>query len=221
MKKIILFDLDGTLTDPVEGITNSVRFALGHFGIEENDREKLKKFIGPPLVGAFEEYCGLTNAQAKTALQKFRVYFEKKGIFENRLYPGTKETLAALKKRGFTLAVASSKPELYVKRILAHFGIDVYFDFVGGSDMEETRAEKSAVIAYVLEKLGSSDAKNCVMVGDRSHDVVGARENKINCVGVLFGCGSREELEGAGALALARDMRELEEILAAYFTEKR
>ena len=217
MKKYVLFDLDGTLTDPVEGITNSVRYALEHFGIAENDLSKLKRFIGPPLIGAFTEYYGLSEEQAKTALKEFRVYFEKKGINENRLFPGTREMLSALKDKGFYLVIASSKPEIYVKRILNNFEIYSFFDFIGGSDMEETRADKPSVIKYCLENLSSPSPLDCVMVGDRSHDVLGARLNSLDCIGVLFGCGSRKELEDAGAVLLAADMPDLKEKIESYF----
>lgn len=217
MQKYVLFDLDGTLTDPVEGITNSVKYALKHFGIIENDMGKLKMFIGPPLIRAFTEYCGLSETDAKRALGEFRVYFENKGINENRLFDGTKDMLCELKKNGYFLAVASSKPEIYVKKILANFEIDRFFDFVGGSDMAETRADKCSVIEYCLKSIGSPDPSDCLMIGDRSHDVDGARQNGLCCIGVLFGCGTREELEHSGAAALARDMNELKDLVFRFF----
>ena len=217
MKKVILFDLDGTLTDPKVGITRSVQHALRYYGIEEPDLDKLCPFIGPPLTDSFQELYGFSLPQAKEAIEKYREYFSVTGIFENEVYPGIPEMLGMLKEKGFTLAVATSKPEEYSIRILEHFGLDPYFALVGGADMTETRVKKGEIIGYTLERLGVNSKETPVMmVGDRKHDVIGAKENGIPCVGVLFGYGSREELLEAGADALVESVKELGEVLSEF-----
>ncbi len=226
-KEIILFDLDGTLTDPMEGITKSVQYALRHYGIEEPDLEKLTPFIGPPLRDSFMKYYGFSKEQADEAVWVYREYFADKGIFENQELPGIRAMLEELKAAGKQLYVATSKPEVYARQILEHFHLDEYFAFVGGADMGETRVKKGDVIRYVLDEAGISGRKTAgveaagtevslesiVMVGDREHDILGAKENGISSVGLLLGYGSREELLEAGADQIAEDTKELEEIL--------
>ena len=226
-KEIILFDLDGTLTDPMEGITKSVQYALRHYGIEEPDLEKLTPFIGPPLRDSFMKYYGFSKEQADEAVWVYREYFADKGIFENQELPGIRAMLEELKAAGKQLYVATSKPEVYARQILEHFHLDEYFAFVGGADMGETRVKKGDVIRYVLDEAGISGRKTAgveaagtevslesiVMVGDREHDILGAKENGISSVGLLLGYGSREELLEAGAAQIAEDTKELEEIL--------
>ena len=214
MYKYVLFDLDGTLTDPGEGITNSVMYALRHFGIEETDREKLFSFIGPPLVDSFMEKYGFSEEDAREATREFRVYFRERGIFENVPYEGMKECLDELKERGHILAVATSNPEVFARRILERFGFLPCFDYVFGASMDETRTRKDEVIAYALEEMGVTDRSACVMVGDRSHDILGARKNGLDAIGVLFGYGSREELEEAGARYIAETVEDIPRILA-------
>ena len=209
----ILFDLDGTLTDPGLGITNSVMHALRKFGIHESNREKLYPFIGPPLLDSFMTFYGMTREQAEEAIAGFREYFSVQGILENEPYPGIHETLARLKERGRRLVVATSKPEPFALRILDHFGLRQYFTLVAGSTMDESRVRKGDVIHYALSRLPGAVPENTVMVGDRKHDVLGAKENGLACVGVLFGYGGRQELEEAGAAAIAGTMAELEAIL--------
>ena len=205
----ILFDLDGTLTDPAEGITNSVMYALKQYGIEENDRTKLYSFIGPPLVDSFMEKYGFSEEKAREATAYFREYFREKGIFENVPYEGMTECLAALKQRGRTLILATSKPEVFAKMILERFGFAPYFDYVFGASMDETRTRKDEVIAYALSGAGIEDPSDCVMVGDRKHDVLGAKANGMDAVGVLFGYGSREELTEAGARYIAETVEDI------------
>lgn len=229
MKGIILFDLDGTLTDPKAGITRSVQYALKAYGIDEPDLDKLCPFIGPPLTDSFREFYGFTPEAAAGALRKYREYFSVTGIFENEVYDGIPQMLERLKEEGFTLAVATSKPEQYAEQILEHFDLKKYFKVVGGADMSETRVKKGDVIAYTLKRL-SMDTKKAagaenilnanevpvLMVGDRMHDVQGAKENGLPCVGVLFGYGSREELLEAGAEYLAETVENLSDVLAAW-----
>lgn len=209
----ILFDLDGTLTDPMVGITKSVRHALRAYGIDPPGLEALCPFIGPPLKDSFMKYCGFPEARAEEAIGKYREYFAETGIFENQVYDGVEDMLRRLKAKGKTLLVATSKPEEFARRILEHFHLDRYFDYVCGASMDEKRVKKGDVIAYALETAGVRDVTEAVMVGDREHDVIGARENHMDCIGVLFGYGSREELEDAGAAVTAASVEELAELL--------
>lgn len=209
MYKYILFDLDGTLTDPGLGITNAVMYALKKFNIEVPDRSELYKFIGPPLLESFEKYYGMTPEQRQMALQYYREYFKPYGLYENTVYDGVGEVLAALKVQGKKLILATSKPEPFAVEILRHFGLDKYFDFVAGATMDETRNKKADVIAYALENCGITDLSAAVMVGDREHDVLGAKQNGLDCVGVLFGYGDREELSAAGAAYIAEKVEDI------------
>lgn len=212
-KQYILFDLDGTLTDPMLGITKSVQYALKHFGIEVNDLKKLTSFIGPPLKDSFMYEYGLSQTEAEEAIQIFREYFVPKGIFENEPYEGIKEFLEHLVDAGKVLFVATSKPVDFAERILECFELDQYFDFVGGATMDEGRSSKEDVIAYLLEECQLIDLDELIMVGDTKYDILGAKEFGIRSVGVLYGYGTKEELEEAGADYIAKDLEELEEIL--------
>lgn len=194
--KHFLFDLDGTLTDPALGITNSILYAMEKFGLEKVAREQLYCFIGPPLLDMFCSQFGVSREDSQTMLTLYREYFSTKGLFENKVYDGVAETLAALKKRGAMLYLASSKPEVFVKQILAHFDLARYFAFIGGSTMEETRTKKEDVIAYVMEEAGIPK-EGTLMVGDRVYDIEGAHANGLAAAGVLFGYGNREELKDA------------------------
>ena len=211
-KTDILFDLDGTLTDPMVGITKSVQYALRFFGIQENSLEKLTPFIGPPLKGSFQRFYGFSEEQAEEALKKYREYFSEMGILENKVYEGIPALLENLKLAGKRVHLATSKPEIYATRILKHFDLMSYFDFVGGSLLDGGRVEKPEVIRYVLEEQGIEKEK-AVMIGDRRFDIEGGRANGIFTVGVLYGYGSREELTEAGADVLAMTVSELQEIL--------
>lgn len=212
-KSYILFDLDGTLTDPMVGITKSVQYALKTYGIEEPDLEKLIPFIGPPLKDSFMKYYNFPEEQAREGIARYREYFTVKGIFENQVYDGIPQMLQKLKAAGKSLLVATSKPEQFAKQILEHFDLDGYFDFIGGASMDEVRVKKGDVIAYVIDSMGIGDVSQAVMVGDREHDVLGARENGMDCVGVLFGYGGRQELEHAGAGRIVETVEELTEVL--------
>ncbi len=207
--KYVLFDLDGTLTDPQQGITNAVAYALRHFGIATEDNSSLNKFIGPPLIYSFVEYSGLTEEQAREAVKKYREYFGPKGIFENKVYKGIPEMLQKLRDRGDSIILATSKPWIYAEQILEHFDLKKYFDFVSGSEMNGDRCSKTEVIAYAIERYGI-DKDNAVMVGDRKHDIIGANENNISSVGVLYGYGNMEEFKTASAIA-----ESVEEIISA------
>jgi len=212
-KKYILFDLDGTLTDPKEGITRSVQYSLRHFGIEENDLDGLTRFIGPPLRESFGR-LGLSSGDFETAVAKYREYYSERGIYENALYDRIDELLHGLRDRGRTLAVATSKATVYAVRVLEHFDILKYFSFVAGSELDGRRSDKGEVIHYALEELKVTGFENAVMVGDREHDIIGAKNAGIMSVGVLYGYGGRAELEEAGADYIVRDIGELAGLLA-------
>lgn len=209
MYQTILFDLDGTLTDPGVGITNSVAYALQKWGIEVPDRKSLYRFIGPPLKDSFMKFYGFSREDALKSIEYYREYYRKKGIFENELIPNTEWILEELKARGKRIILATSKPEEFAVSILKYFHIDRYFEVIAGATMDEQRNQKAEVIAYALERAGVTDISGAVMVGDREHDVLGAKENGINCIGVLFGFGSREELEESGAVRIAENMQEV------------
>lgn len=199
----ILFDLDGTLTDPGLGITNSVMYALERFGITVDDRKSLYKFIGPPLMDSFRDFYGFSDEEAQRGLVLYREYFSEKGLFENQVYPGIPALLQRLRDAGKTLLVATSKPEEFSLRILEHFDLLQYFDFVSGASMDETRNQKWQVIDQALAHCGNVPREQILMVGDRKHDVQGAKRCGLACLGVLYGYGSAEELVTAGADALA------------------
>ena len=209
MYDYFLFDLDGTLTDPGLGITNSVAYALGKYGITVEDRRELYPFIGPPLRQSFSEFYGFDEEKTKEAVAFYREYFSEKGLFENEVYEGIPEVLSQLKQAGKKLLVATSKPEEFTNRILEHFGLAEYFDFVAGATMDETRNEKADIIAYALEQIADADKSKIVMVGDRKFDILGARENGIDSIGVLYGYGSRTELEEAQATHIVEKPEDL------------
>ena len=209
--KFALFDLDGTLTDPKEGITRSAAHALRHFGIQA-DPNNLTFFIGPPLYESFERF-GIPEDRMEEAIAAFREYFEPRGWMENVPYPGIEGTLERLQGAGISLILATSKPEKFAKRIMERFDLAKYFTLLCGAPMDERRAAKSAVVARALREAGVADPSQALMVGDRRHDVEGARANGLATVGVLWGYGTREELEAAGAKYLAEDLAQMEEIL--------
>ena len=196
---IFLFDLDGTLTDSSVGITKSVMYALKKYGIKEEDPKKLYAFIGPPLTESFQKFYGFSKEQSIEAVEFYREYYRETGIFENKVYEGIEETLRQLKEKGKRLMVATSKPEPFARQIIQHFGLASYFEYVAGMELDGGRGTKAEVIAYALQSCGIDDRGKTVMVGDREHDVIGARKEGLDCIGVLYGFGSREELEKAGA----------------------
>lgn len=213
MYNTILFDLDGTLTDPGLGITNAVAHSLRRLGRPMLPRAELDKFIGPPLLHSYQVYCGLSEAEARAAVPLYREYFVPTGMFENEVYPGIPALLAALRAAGKQVALATSKPEPFSVRILEHFDLARYFDLVAGATLDETRTEKAEVIAWALEQLHICDKTGVVMVGDRDYDVRGAEQNGLPCIGVTFGYGTRQELEAAGAAAVADTVEELQVLL--------
>lgn len=210
MKKTILFDLDGTLTDSGEGIINCALLALNHYGIEIENRETLRVFVGPPLVDSFIKF-GVPAEEAENAVEIYRSRYIPIGKFENSPYPGIEHLLARLKADGHKLCVATSKPEGMSKDILAHFGLDKYFDIICGASMDTSRSSKDAVIAYLLEQTGRDP--HTVMVGDTKFDVLGAKAHGIPTVGVSWGYGEVADMVDAGAIAVVDTMEELYEAL--------
>lgn len=194
-----LFDLDGTLTDPGIGITDSVMYALKKFDIDVKDRSELYPFIGPPLDYSFKTYFGFTEEQAVLAIKYYREFFSTKGLYENEVYEGIPGMLEELKKRGVTIALATSKPYEFSVEILRHFGLSGYFDHVGAATMDGRISKKEDVISNLLGQLNYEDKASVLMVGDRYHDIEGAKANGLHSAGVLWGYGTEEELKKAGA----------------------
>lgn len=212
---VILFDLDGTLTDSKAGITRSVQHALAGMGIDVPDEEALTPFIGPPLMESFARYYGFDGEQSRRAIAIYRQRFATIGIYENAVYAGIPELLADLRQSGTTLAIASSKPMIYVEQILSHFGLAEHFVAVAGSNLDGTRIAKREVIAHALSLLPDIDRTRSIMVGDREHDVFGAREHGIETIAVGYGYGPRWELIAAAPAAIADSVGQLRSMLLA------
>ncbi|MCM1049547.1 MAG: HAD family hydrolase [Clostridiales bacterium] len=212
----ILFDLDGTLTDPKVGITRCVQYALSKFGIDEPDLDKLEVFIGPPLTESLNEFYGFDETKAAEAVVFYRERFGDVGIFENEIYDGMEELLARLKKEGKTLAIASSKPTIYVNRILQHFNIEQYFDVIVGSELDGTRSQKNEVVEEALNRLKTlqhTGNDKFVMIGDRKFDINAAKKFGIVSIGVSYGYAAPNELEQAGADYIVDTVKELGKLL--------
>ncbi|MCR4906397.1 MAG: HAD family hydrolase [Clostridiales bacterium] len=219
----LFFDLDGTLTDPFEGIANSIEHALRRMGKPLPERDFLRRFIGPPLIPSFREFLGMTAEEADAALAYYREYFSTRGLFENEPYPGIAEALRRIRAAGYVTAVATSKPEAFSRRILAHFGLAEDFDEICGASLDQSRTTKAEVIRALVDRLAERDGvspeeirHHAVMIGDRMHDAEGAALCGIPALGVLWGYGSREELCEAGC----RTVFETPEDLAAHFCPK-
>ena len=209
----ILFDLDGTLTDPKEGITKSVAYALHCYGIEVENLDSLCKFIGPPLKDSFMKYYGFDEVKGEEAVEKYREYFRPQGIFQNKVYDGVDNLLKYLKECGKTVILATSKPTVFAKQILEHFDLMKYFDIVCGSELDGSRVKKGDVIAYALSQVNITDKSLAVMIGDREHDIIGAKQNGLDSIGVLFGYGDRAEHEKCGADMIVETVEELKGLL--------
>ncbi len=211
--KYFLFDLDGTLTDSAIGITNSVAYALAQFGIEVKDKSELNRFVGPPLEESFRVFYGFSEADALRGVDEYRVYYRDRGIFENAVYPGVPELLEAIRAAGKKMILATSKPEFYAKQILEHFGLAKYFDFVAGATMDSSRLKKADVLAYALSECGITDTSECLMIGDRDHDIKGSRMHNIDCLAVLYGYGSLEEIESASPAYIVKTVEDIKKFI--------
>ncbi len=221
MKRWVLFDLDGTLTDPFPGITGSIRYALERMGAPIPEPEALRWCIGPPLTDSFAALLGTDeSAEIERAISFYRERFSDTGLFENVVFDGIPQLLAELVSGGFSLYLATSKPLVFASRIIAHFELEPYFAGLYGAELDGTRAQKPTLLAHLLacEKIGAADA---VMIGDRRHDLIGARENGIASIGVTYGYGTREELEAQAPRALAETPQEVGVLVRAWASSAR
>ncbi|MBB6452720.1 phosphoglycolate phosphatase [Salirhabdus euzebyi] len=194
---VVLFDLDGTLSDPKIGITKSVQYALSKMGIEEKSLEKLESFIGPPLHESFASIYGFRSTEVDRAIKYYRERFKEKGMYENTLYAGIENLLKSLKEMDYTLAVATSKPTIFSEQILEYFKIKSHFDLIVGSNLDGTHSAKTEIIQYLLEHFQIIPPSEFIMIGDRKHDIIGATNTNIHSIGVTYGYGSTEELTEA------------------------
>ena len=211
MYKNVLFDLDGTLTDPKEGISNGFIYALDKYNIKVSEKEKLYSFIGPPLFDTFKTF-GFTDEVAIEAVAHFRKYYNEVGKLENEVYENIHTMLETLKSRGFKLAVATSKPTVFSVEILKHFGLDKYFDFISGASFDGSLMHKGDIIKVALDTLELNPSET-IMIGDRKHDILGAKEHNLDSVGVLYGFGNKEEFIKAGATFIVEEVLDILEIL--------
>jgi len=211
----LLFDLDGTLSDPVEGILNATRHAVSELGLEEKQEIELKYFIGPPLHEIFARQFGLEGKEITRATSVFREYYGARGYLQNRIYEGIPTMLKRLNGAGYKLFLATSKMEYFARRVVDHFALGSLFTGIAGSLPDNSRGHKDEIIACLLKEY-NLDPRESLMVGDRYLDVEGARKQNMECIGVSYGFGSREELEKAGAAALADSVSELEEVILSW-----
>ncbi|GGD01370.1 HAD family hydrolase [Enterococcus wangshanyuanii] len=209
----ILFDLDGTITDSGEGIINSVSYALEKMKLPIPNKEQLYSFIGPPLNESFRKLFSLDEPAIEQAVSYYRENYQIRGMYENHVYDGITELLNELKSAGCQLYIATSKPEVYAKQILAHFDLDAYFAGIYGASLDGNRSKKGDVIRYALSSAKITSLEKTVMIGDRSHDIIGAKENQLDSLGVLYGFGDHEELTIAGADHLAKNPKEIANII--------
>ncbi len=222
MFNYILFDLDGTVADSAEGVTNSVYYALCHMGFEVSDKSELKKFIGPPLSSSFKEFYGFNTEQIETGIKLYREYYTDKGINEAKIYDGIKNLLRRLKAHGKKVILATSKPEVFAVRIIENFGVSEYFDVIAGSTLDEERNTKAKVIKYALDKAGADDLSQVIMIGDRKHDVLGANEIGVKCAYILYGYGNLQEAQEYKADYIIDTVDNLEKfLLKGVFTMER
>lgn len=211
--RIIFFDLDGTLTDPTEGITRSVQYALAHLGVDEPDRERLRPFIGPPLHQGFTQFYGFDEGRAWQAVEAYREYFARQGMYENLLFPGVPGLLAELRAAGHILYVVTSKPTHFAVPIVAHFGLTRFFARVIGSELDLTNADKPTLVRLARALHPDEPDSAFVMIGDREHDIIGARANNIASIGVTYGAGEAAEIMAAGPTHIAHAVADLAALL--------
>lgn len=211
--KYILFDLDGTLCDPGPSISDCVDYALAKLGIEESDKSVMLKFVGPPLAISFKTIYGLDEAKTQTAIGYFRERFQSEGLIKYRSYPGMLELLNQLKESGKVLGVATSKPDHFASQILKNTGLDQYFDIVAAPSLQAIHATKGGTIRSALVELKNPPSNQVVMIGDREHDIIGARENGVDSIGVLYGYGERSEMEAAQPTQVVATVDELAAIV--------
>ncbi|GAU79141.1 HAD-IA family hydrolase [Fusibacter sp. 3D3] len=209
--KAILFDLDGTISDSKSGITKAVQYALKQFDINE-PLESLEKFVGPPLQESFEQYYEFNSDTVNEAVTHYRTYFTEFGIYDNAPYEGVLEMLKKLHMTGTPLYIATSKPTVYARKILEKDLLAPYFKEIVGSELDGTRSQKREVIAYLMA-IETLKAEEILMVGDRKHDLIGARDNQVDAVGVLYGYGDYEELSACESIQIVETVSALEAFL--------
>lgn len=213
MYRTVFFDLDGTLTEPSTGIINSVEYALNKWNIKVTDRDSLRCFIGPPLLYSFKEYYGFSDSDAQKAVNYYREYFTQKGMFENIIYDKSEFVLKTLKTHNVQTILATSKPEVFASKILKYFGIDVYFDYICGATLDSSRNTKESVLEYAVKKSGLKDLSRAVMIGDRHHDIDGAKHVGIDSIGVEYGFAEKNELKNAGATYTVKNIEDILDII--------
>ncbi|WEG15264.1 HAD family hydrolase [Alkalihalophilus pseudofirmus] len=211
--KVVLFDLDGTLSDPKAGITKSVQYALEKMNKAVPDEEELEPFIGPPLHVSFSEYCGFDEWHTQTAINYYRERFKRAGMYENELYEGIPHLLHTLNNQRFKLVVATSKPTVFAEKILTYFAIDHYFELIVGSQLDGSRSSKAEIIQFILDCFPDCELDEFVMIGDREHDLIGANQIGIDSIAVTYGYGSFEELKACHPTYLVESVEEVKEIL--------
>jgi phosphoglycolate phosphatase len=212
MYNYVLWDLDGTITKPEEGIFNSIEYAAFAFGLPEPKRSDLYTFIGPPLQYSFENFFNVDKEDGAKLVALYREYYSDKGIYECEVYSGISSALKQLKAAGKTIALATSKPEKYARQLLNYFGLEKYFDVIVGADMTPQSAEKSLIVARALKECGAAKSQ-AIMVGDRKHDIIGAKKNDIDSIGVLYGYGNKEEFETFGATHIAQTPQDVVDVV--------
>ena len=209
----VLFDLDGTITDSSEGIIKSIQFALNKMGLNEDDKEKLKTYVGPSLKQTFLSNYFPNGNHYKEAIKHYRKYYSEKGIYENNLYPGIVEVLENIKKQDGKIALSTAKPTYFAKIILNYFKINTYFDVVVGSHLGGTRTDKKEIIFETLDQLGLPDANKCYMIGDREYDIIGAKHHKLKTIGVAYGYAPTGELEAVNPNYIVGHPKEIINVL--------
>lgn len=215
MKRYILFDLDGTLVNSKEGIFKSVYYALDSLGIEESEPEKLRRFIGPPLDYSFKTFYNLNDTGVKKAIEKYRERYTEKGVYECKLYDGMTDAVKQLYQQGKIICLATSKPQIFAEQILDMFHLKEYFTVLVGASLDNRLSEKTDIIAEVLRQIPGVDKNEMIMIGDREHDIIGARENGLQSIGIQHGFAEEGEFEAAGADYIVKDTKELLALLAA------
>ena len=207
----ILFDLDGTISDNSVGIIRGVKNALNYFKVDYIE-DDLYSFIGPPLLDSFMQKYGFSEENALIAIEEYRKYYREHGVLENFVYDGVEQVLKELKESGKKLFVTTAKPEVFAKKILSHFKLDHYFDGIHGATLDSSRIRKEDIIEYTIED-NKLEKRVSIMIGDRHHDIEGARIHGIDSIGVTYGFGSKEELESAGATYIVDDLADVLDIL--------
>ncbi len=206
---VLLFDLDGTLSDSQAGIINSIQYALDKFGLSEDDHSKLQHFIGPPLFESFRTYSQFDESRAKEAVEYYREYYSTVGMYESTLYDGIPDLLEKLYRQKKTLIVATSKPTPYAKRVLSHFALDKFFTSIVGSHFDGTRSSKKEIIESILLTLKQVSKRHVVMIGDRGYDIIGAHAHGIDSIAVTYGYGTLEEITRANPTYIVNSVHEL------------